>query len=60
VLVDPKDFDAFKAGRVGQPPGRLRLDRVPAGVPVDTEVAGQRRDGGVVERQRIGGPRGGP
>jgi len=60
VLIDAKDFDSFEAAWIGHPPGRLGLDRVPAGVPVHTEVAGQRGDGGVVEGQRVGRPPGCP
>ena len=41
VLVDAQDLDAFEAGRVSQPAGGLGLDRVPAGVSVDAEAAGQ-------------------
>jgi hypothetical protein len=56
VFVDAQDLHPDQSGRVAQPPGRLSLDRVPAGVPVDTEVSSQRRHGGVVDGQRIRRP----
>jgi hypothetical protein len=56
VLIHAQDLHPGQSGRVAQPPGRLSLDRVPAGVPVHPEMAGQRGDGGVVDGQRIRRP----
>ena len=56
VLIDAEGLHLGQPGRVADPGFGFDLDRVPAGVPVHPEVAGQRRDGGVVVAERIGRP----
>jgi hypothetical protein len=58
----PDVFVHPQGAHPGQPVGRVQtmpcfgFDRVPQGVPVHPQMAGQRRDGGVVVGQRVGGP----
>ncbi len=56
VLVHPQGGDPVQPGRVIDPRGGLDLHRVPQGVPVHPQMAGQRGDSGVIVAQRIGGP----
>ena len=52
----PRVVTFGKRFRLPDPGLGLDLDRVPAGVPVHAEMAGQRRHGGVVMGERVGRP----
>ena len=56
VLIDAEGLHLLQPGRVADAGLGFDLDRVPAGVPVHPEMAGQRRDGGVVVAERVGRP----
>ena len=56
VLVDTERGHLLESLWLSDACGGLDLDRVPAGVPVHAEVAGQRRHRGVVVAQRVGCP----
>ena len=60
MLIHTKGLHPGQALRVADTDSRFDLDRVPAGVPVHAEVTGQRRDGGVVEAERVDRPTYGP
>jgi hypothetical protein len=60
VLVDAKRLDALQpVGTVSSTLG-FDLERVPQGVPVDVEPAGERSHGGVVVGERVRCPDHGP
>ena len=56
VLVDSEGLHVLQPSRVTDPRLGFDLDRIPAGVPVHTQMPGQRRDGGVVVAERVGRP----
>lgn len=56
VIVDAQDGHTLQAGRVTDSPCRLGLNGIPAGVPVHPQMPSDRRDGRVIEGQRVGGP----
>ena len=56
MLIDSQGPHSGKAFRLRDPSLGFGLDRGPSGVPGDAEMTGQRRDGGVVMAECIGGP----
>jgi hypothetical protein len=56
MLIHPNGFHTGQSGRVAGADFRLDLDGVPGGVPVHTQMAGQRRDRRVIVGQSVGGP----
>jgi len=56
VLIDTECLHVLQPGRVGDAGFGFNLDGVPGRVPVHPEMAGQRRDGGVVIAERIDRP----
>jgi hypothetical protein len=56
VLIHPERLPTCESSGPLEPSGRLGFDAGPGGVPVDTEVPGERGDRGVIMRQSVGGP----
>jgi hypothetical protein len=56
VLIDSQGLHTGEPVRVSGTRSGFHLDRIPAGVPGDTQMPGQRRDGGVVKAKCIDRP----
>ena len=56
VLIDSQGLHTGQAFGLRDPGLGFGLDRGPGGVPGDAEMTGQRRDGGVVMAECVGGP----